>query len=114
MTEINAVDVVPGDIIEIAVGDQVPADMRLYHIFSTNLRIDQAILTGESVSVAKKSEKIKANDVNVNQDKHNMCFSGTNVASGKARGVVTGIGMNTEIGRIKDSLDKTKQQKVYL
>jgi len=111
LIEINAVEVVPGDIVEIAVGDQVPADLRLLHIFSTNLRIDQAILTGESVSVAKKSEYIRASEVNVNQDKHNMCFSGTNVSSGKARGVVTGTGMDTEIGRIKGSLDATKKQK---
>lgn len=99
--EINAKDLVPGDIVEVAVGDQVPADIRLLHIYSTNLRIDQSILTGESMSVAKTTDVVEAN---VLQDKHNMVFSGTNVSSGKARGIVVGTGVNTEIGKMRKDI----------
>ena len=63
------------------------------------MRIDQALLTGESVSVQKQTEVI--NDLRaVNQDKTNLLFSGTNVASGRAIGIVIGTGQNTEIGKV--------------
>jgi Ca2+ transporting ATPase len=102
---INASDVVPGDIVIVSSGDQIPADMRLIQMNSTTLKIDQAILTGESVSVQKTVDAIKKEDI-VNQDKHNILFSGTNVASGKGIGVVIGIGENTEIGKIHSSLQE--------
>jgi Ca2+ transporting ATPase len=56
--KIKAVEIVPGDILEIAVGDRVPADFRLIKIYSTTLRIDQSILTGESVSVIKHCDPV--------------------------------------------------------
>ena len=55
---IRAKEIVPGDIVEISVGDKIPADIRLSKIFSTTLRIDQSILTGESVSVIKHTDPI--------------------------------------------------------
>ena len=72
-----------------AVGDKIPADIRIIEILSTTLRIDQSILTGESVSVIKHNEPVPDPRA-VNQDKKNIIFSGTNVAAGKARGVVIG------------------------
>merc|ERR1712209_128369 len=81
--KIKAVDIVPGDILEISVGDRVPADFRLMKIYSTTLRIDQSILTGESVSVIKHCDPVPDPRA-VNQDKKNIVFSGTNVSSGKA------------------------------
>lgn len=56
--KVRAKEIVPGDIVEISVGDKIPADIRLIKIFSTTLRIDQSILTGESVSVIKHTEAI--------------------------------------------------------
>jgi len=56
--KIRAKEIVPGDIVEISVGDKIPADIRLIKIYSTTLRIDQSILTGESVSVIKHTEAI--------------------------------------------------------
>ena len=56
--KIKAVQIVPGDIVEISVGDKVPADFRVIKIYSTTLRIDQSILTGESVSVIKHNEPV--------------------------------------------------------
>merc|ERR1711993_153324 len=92
--KIRARDIVPGDIVEISVGDKIPADIRLISIMSTTLRIDQSILTGESVSVIKHNEPVPDPRA-VNQDKKNIIFSGTNVAAGKARGVVVGTGLQT-------------------
>ncbi|KER28161.1 hypothetical protein T265_04922 [Opisthorchis viverrini] len=93
---IKARELVPGDIVEVSVGDKVPADMRITKIMSTTLRVDQSILTGESVSVIKFTEAVPDPRA-VNQDKKNMLFSGTNIAAGKARGVVVCTGLMTEI-----------------
>ncbi|KAL5477122.1 hypothetical protein EMCRGX_G023868 [Ephydatia muelleri] len=110
---IQAKYLVPGDIVEVSVGDKIPADIRLIRIFSTTLKIDQSILTGESLSVIKHIEPVldlKA----VNQDKKNMLFSGTNVAAGKARGVVVGTGLSTEIGKIRDAMVSHKEESTPL
>lgn len=110
---IKAREIVPGDIVEIAVGDKVPADIRIINIKSTTLRIDQSILTGESVSVIKHTDVVP--DLRaVNQDKKNMLFSGTNVGAGKAIGIVIATGANTEIGKIRDEMAATEQEKTPL
>merc|ERR1712203_332121 len=109
----KAVDIVPGDILEISVGDRVPADFRLIKIYSTTLRIDQSILTGESVSVIKHCDPVPDPRA-VNQDKKNIVFSGTNVSSGKARGVVIGTGASTAIGKINEAMVATEEIKTPL
>ncbi|KAK9751680.1 Cation transporter/ATPase, N-terminus [Popillia japonica] len=111
--KIRAKDIVPGDIVEISVGDKIPADIRLTKIYSTTLRIDQSILTGESVSVIKHTDPIPDPRA-VNQDKKNILFSGTNVAAGKARGVVVGTGLNTAIGKIRTEMSETEEIKTPL
>ncbi|XP_018423926.1 PREDICTED: sarcoplasmic/endoplasmic reticulum calcium ATPase 2 isoform X3 [Nanorana parkeri] len=110
---IKARDLVPGDIVEVAVGDKVPADIRLTSIKSTTLRVDQSILTGESVSVIKHTDPVPDPRA-VNQDKKNMLFSGTNIAAGKAIGVVIATGVNTEIGKIRDEMVATEQERTPL
>ncbi|XP_032803350.1 sarcoplasmic/endoplasmic reticulum calcium ATPase 2 isoform X1 [Petromyzon marinus] len=110
---IKAREIVPGDIVEVAVGDKVPADIRLTSIKSTTLRVDQSILTGESVSVIKHTDPVPDPRA-VNQDKKNMLFSGTNIAAGKAVGVVVATGVNTEIGKIRDEMAATEQDKTPL
>lgn len=94
-------------------GDKVPADIRIINIMSTTLRIDQSILTGESVSVIKHNEPVPDPRA-VNQDKKNIIFSGTNVAAGKARGVVIGTGLNTAIGKIRTEMTETEEIKTPL
>jgi len=111
--KIKAVEMVPGDIVEISVGDKVPADFRLIKIYSTTLRIDQSILTGESVSVIKHCDPVPDPRA-VNQDKKNIVFSGTNVAAGKARGIVIGTGLDTAIGRIRTEMVQTEEMKTPL
>nr|ACX35339.1 calcium-transporting ATPase variant 2 [Lumbricus rubellus] len=110
---IKARDLVPGDIVDVSVGDKVPADVRLIKILSTTLRVDQAILTGESVSVLKHTDAIPDPRA-VNQDKKNVLFSGTNIAAGKSRGVVIGTGLNTQIGKIRTEMCETETEKTPL
>ncbi|KAG7325423.1 hypothetical protein KOW79_011739 [Hemibagrus wyckioides] len=110
---IKAREIVPGDIVEVSVGDKVPADIRIIAIRSTTLRVDQSILTGESVSVIKHTDPVP--DLRaVNQDKKNMLFSGTNIAAGKAIGVCIATGVSTEIGKIRDQMAATEQEKTPL
>ncbi|XP_037954769.1 calcium-transporting ATPase sarcoplasmic/endoplasmic reticulum type isoform X3 [Teleopsis dalmanni] len=111
--KIRAKEIVPGDIVEVSVGDKIPADIRITHIYSTTLRIDQSILTGESVSVIKHTDAIPDPRA-VNQDKKNILFSGTNVAAGKAKGVVIGTGLNTAIGKIRTEMSETEEIKTPL
>ncbi|XP_041058015.1 sarcoplasmic/endoplasmic reticulum calcium ATPase 2 isoform X1 [Carcharodon carcharias] len=110
---IKAREIVPGDIVEVAVGDKVPADIRLTSIKSTTLRIDQSILTGESVSIIKHTDPVPDPRA-VNQDKKNMLFSGTNVAAGRAIGVTIATGTSTEIGKIRDEMAATEQERTPL
>uniref|UniRef100_A0A4W4FZL9 Calcium-transporting ATPase n=1 Tax=Electrophorus electricus TaxID=8005 RepID=A0A4W4FZL9_ELEEL len=110
---IKARDIVPGDIVEVAVGDKVPADIRIVAIKSTTLRVDQSILTGESVSVIKHTDPVPDPRA-VNQDKKNMLFSGTNIAAGRAVGVVVCTGVSTEIGKIRNQMASTEQEKTPL
>merc|ERR1712110_110669 len=110
--KIRAKEIVPGDIVEISVGDKIPADIRIIAILSTTLRIDQSILTGESVSVIKHEPVPDPRAVN--QDKKNIIFSGTNVAAGKARGIVIGTGTATAIGKIRDEMAQSEEIKTPL
>ena len=71
---IKARDLVPGDIVEVAVGDKIPADIRITTIFSTTVRVDQSLVTGESVSIIKHTDPIFEQRA-VNQDKKNILFS---------------------------------------
>ncbi|KAM9424192.1 ATPase sarcoplasmic/endoplasmic reticulum Ca2+ transporting 1, like [Pholidichthys leucotaenia] len=110
---IKAREIVPGDIVEVSVGDKVPADIRIVSIKSTTLRVDQSILTGESVSVIKHTDPVPDPRA-VNQDKKNMLFSGTNIAAGKAIGIAIATGVSTEIGKIRDQMVATEQEKTPL
>ncbi|KRZ14284.1 Calcium-transporting ATPase sarcoplasmic/endoplasmic reticulum type, partial [Trichinella zimbabwensis] len=115
VTMIKAKELVPGDIVEVSVGDKIPSDMRIIKIYSTTLRIDQSILTGESVSVIKHVDVIPDLKA-VNQDKKNILFSGTNVASGRAKCIVVGkirtemVQTETERTPLQQKLDEFGEQ----
>ncbi|KAJ0025104.1 hypothetical protein Pint_08630 [Pistacia integerrima] len=98
-----ATELVPGDIVEVNVGCKIPADLRMIEMLSNQLRVDQAILTGESCSVQKELESTMATNA-VYQDKTNILFSGTVVVVGRARAIVVGVGANTAMGSIRDSM----------
>ncbi|MFO8126402.1 cation-transporting P-type ATPase [Yoonia sp.] len=96
----DAAELVPGDIVLVEAGDRVPADLRL--IEARGLKAEEAILTGESVPVDKGIDPVPA-DAALG-DRTPMLFSGTLVAAGTGRGVVTATGTNTQIGRISGML----------
>ncbi|KAK9843380.1 hypothetical protein WJX84_006066, partial [Apatococcus fuscideae] len=109
LTIVSASDLVPGDIVEVAVGGKVPADLRIADIVSTQLRADQSILTGESGSVQKQVDQIPDPKALV-QDKSCMLFSGTVITAGRARAVVVGTGPATALGRIRDSMAESVEE----
>ena len=99
---IDAVNLVPGDIIHLEAGDFIPADARL--IKSVSLKSEESALTGESVPSEKDASVIVAADAPLG-DRTNMVFSGCSVSYGTATAVVTATGMNTEMGKIANLLD---------
>lgn len=98
--EVDAADLVPGDIVRLAGGDRVPADVRLLTV--TGLRVDEAALTGESLPVEKSTAPSRAEAAI--GDRTGMAYSGTLVVHGTATGVVVGTGTDTELGRINTML----------
>lgn len=99
---IDAAALVPGDIIKLEAGDFVPADARLIH--STSLKSEESALTGESVPSEKDATAEVAEKAPIG-DRANMVFSGCSITYGTALAVVTGTGMNTEMGKIAGLLD---------
>lgn len=103
LKRIKADDLVPGDIISVAVGDRIPADCRVLSIQSNSFNVDQAILTGESESVGKETKALQDSRA-VKQDQVNMLFSGTTVVTGHATALVVLTGASTAIGDIHESI----------
>jgi Ca2+-transporting ATPase len=101
-------ELVPGDIIELEAGDYVPADARVVG-HTPNFAVQEANLTGESIPVPKDDGALEAEDLALG-DRVNLVFMGTSVVSGKARAVVTGTGMATELGRIAGLIQAVKKE----
>jgi len=99
--DLDAGDVVPGDIVLLESGDKVPADVRLVTV--KDLRVEEAALTGESVPVEKASDPVEL-DAPVG-DRFGMAYSGTLVVYGQARGVVVATGSATELGKVNRMLE---------
>lgn len=95
---LDAGDLVPGDIVLLQEGQRAPADIRL--ISATNLHVDEALLTGESVEVLKDAG-ITVDETVPLGDRRNMVFKGTYILAGLAKGIVVATGRNTEIGKIQ-------------
>jgi P-type Ca2+ transporter type 2C len=109
--EISARELVPGDIVLLEAGSSIPADCRL--IESANLRIQEAILTGESEPVEKETGAIDRKDISIG-DQRNMLFMGTTVTYGRGTSVVVRTGMQTELGRIADMIQSVGQEQTPL
>ena len=108
---IDAVQLVPGDILTLEAGDLIPADARI--IESVNLKVDEAILTGESVPVEKDVDAVIEEKAPLG-DQFNMLFSGCLITNGKVKAVVVQTGMTTEMGKIAGLLSSTVKERTPL
>lgn len=104
VSRIETTDIVPGDVLVLGEGDAVSADGRL--LSAASLRIAEASLTGESVPVGKKPDKLSG--AKALGDRTNMVFNGTAVTQGTGRAIVTGTGMHTQVGKIAEMLSQTE------
>ncbi|MBP77662.1 MAG: metal-transporting ATPase [Deltaproteobacteria bacterium] len=107
---ISTPDLVPGDVVKLDEGQNVPADIRI--VESYQCKIDESSLTGESDSIRKSSEPLPENTLLA--DRNNMAYMGTCVSTGRAIGVVVETGMNTELGRIASNIVDTETPKTPL
>lgn len=105
---IDATEVTLGDIVLFTSGDKVSADTRI--LSSHNFTIDESTLTGESLPVEKNSSVLKNKNISINEQT-NMLFAGTSVVTGRATGIVVNIGLSTEIGKIANTINETKEEK---
>jgi len=111
LLNIAADDVVPGDVVEVRAGERIPADGRL--VEATDLRVDEAALTGESMPVSKDPGAVLPADTLL-ADRLTMVYKGTTVVAGTARAVVTATGASTEIGRIGTLVGAMKEERTPL
>ncbi|MCC6454560.1 MAG: cation-translocating P-type ATPase [Caldilineaceae bacterium] len=109
--EIPAPQLVPGDIVLIEAGNRIPADGRL--LTSAGLQIQEAALTGESVAATKHDKTLEDADVALG-DRRNMVYMGTEVTTGRGEFVVTGTGMQTELGKIADLIQNVQGEETPL
>ena len=107
---VRSEELVPGDVVILEAGDSVPADGRILE--SASMKIEEAALTGESVPANKISAALELGDrkdVPLG-DRKNMCYMGSTVVYGRGRAVLTGTGMNTEMGKIADALESARDE----
>lgn len=109
--EINATELVCGDIVRLEAGDVIPGDGRLLE--SHSLKVNESSLTGESEGVEKRTEVIGGESVALG-DQINMVFSGSLVTYGRGLAVITGVGVHTELGKIADLMNNTMDRKTPL
>jgi P-type Ca2+ transporter type 2C len=109
--EVDASELVPGDVVLVEAGNRVPADGRIF--VAATMEIEEAALTGESVASPKTSDATAEGDVPLG-DRHCMAFMNTAVTRGRGEFIVTGTAMDTEMGRIADLLNRTEADKTPL
>ncbi|KAK9374777.1 uncharacterized protein V1513DRAFT_379436 [Lipomyces chichibuensis] len=102
LVKVSSQDIVVGDIVKIKVGDVVPADLRIFD--GMNIECDEALLTGESLAVAKTPALTFDDPAIPIGDRTNICYSSSTVTKGRGAGIVVGTGMRTEVGRIAKML----------
>ncbi|WP_214698450.1 MULTISPECIES: cation-transporting P-type ATPase [unclassified Exiguobacterium] len=109
-SEIDSSDLVAGDVLVLAAGDKVPADARV--VRAEKFKVEESALTGEATTVEKKPDIV--NEEAVLADRKNMVYSGTSVATGSAKAIVTAIGEGTELGQINASISEVQTVKTPL
>lgn len=103
MSVVPSGSIVPGDVVLLETGDLVPADLRLIEAY--DLTAEESALTGESIPVEKQAAGTIAADAALG-DRHNMLFLGSSISSGRGKGVVVGIGMDTQMGHIAGMINR--------
>ena len=105
---IDSKDLTIGDYVFLESGDKISADLRL--IEAHNFTVDESILTGESITIEKNAKMLANKDIAIHSQT-NMVFAGTSVVTGRAKAIVVGVGLNTEIGKIASTLNETVEEK---
>ena len=108
---IESRELVPGDIVIIEAGDIIPADIRLIESF--NLKVEEASLTGESIPSDKDAKMLENKEIPLG-DRQNMAFMSTIVTYGRGKGIVTDTGIMTEVGKIADAIQGSKEDSTPL
>jgi Ca2+-transporting ATPase len=111
VVDVPSEELVPGDIVRFEAGDKVPADGRL--LVAATLEIEESALTGESTPVLKSLDPVEGDDVALG-DRVDMAYMNSTVTRGRGEMVVTGTGMNTEVGHISGMLSRVQQEKTPL
>ena len=111
IVSVESSQLVAGDVVILEAGDSIPADGRI--IEEASMKVEEAALTGESVPVTKQSEALSiesgAKDVPLG-DRRNMVYMGSTVVYGRGKAVITGTGMNTEMGKIADAIAQAEEE----
>lgn len=108
---VDAATLVPGDVVRLEAGTVVSADMRV--VESARLKVEEATITGESTAVHKTAETVPETELAL-ADRRNMVYAGTTIVHGRGVGLVTGTGMNTELGKIAGLIQGQKEMKTPL
>lgn len=108
---VPARELVPGDVVILETGDYVPADLRITE--AINLKIQEAALTGESLPISKFTDVISDEKTGLG-DRKNMAFSSSMVTYGRGKGIVTAIGMKTEVGKIANMINEVEETETPL
>ncbi|MFO1464393.1 MAG: cation-translocating P-type ATPase [bacterium] len=111
LVRVPAEALVPGDIVHLEAGDRIPADLRFSEI--VGLRVDESLLTGESVTVAKELRALREADLSLG-DQSNMGFMGTHAVGGRGRGICVATGSETELGRIAQLVARERPGEIPL
>jgi len=106
--KVSSEELTIGDYVVLESGDKISADMRI--VEAHNLMVDESILTGESVQVNKNNEIVNINNAQITEQ-DNMLFSGTSIVKGRGKAIIVAVGLSTEIGKIADSINSSKEEK---
>ena len=108
IVKVESTELVVGDYVILESGDKISADLRI--VESHNFMVDESILTGESIQVSKTSDIVLKDNASINEQS-NMLIAGTSVVTGRAHAIVVFVSLDTEIGKIADSINNTKEEK---
>jgi len=108
VVEVDSTELTVGDFVLLESGNKISADLRI--VEAHNLMVDESVLTGESVGVNKSSDIVEKENAAITEQS-NMLFAGTSVTTGRCKAIVVAVGLNTELGKIANSINETKEEK---